>query len=337
MGPRTLAAVCIAGLLLSLSSSISSGAGSYNLFDFIAYFWSGAADSPNQELVDVLVRSRLPRTLAAVVVGGGLAIAATLLQTVTRNPLAEPGLVGVNAGAVLGITIGMSYFSAAGSRAFLLWAGGGALAASALVLGVAALSRRASPPHLILIGIAASATLGGVANYVLMSFATTLERFRFWNLGSLAGVDLTSLRELAPFAALIALGAFGLARPLTVMQLGDDHARTLGVPVAAVTFGVWIAAAGLTAVAVALAGPIMFAGFLAAYCAKLLVGPRLAPGILLSAAFGMILLLVADVVARSAIQPYEVPVGVVVALLGTPLTVAAARSRAFRAALVRHA
>lgn len=284
--------------------------------------------------VDTLLISRVPRTLAAMMVGGGLALAGTMLQCVTRNPLAEPGLLGVNAGGVLGLTIGVAYFAAASTRSYMLWAGGGALAAITLVLIVSGLARRTSPPHLILIGIAASATLGGIANAILMAHATALEQLRFWNLGSVAGAKLEALKSVLPFFLAAGGATFAMTRWLSAMQLGEDQAKSLGVPTAAVLVLVWVATALLTACALAIAGPVTFAGFLAAYAARYVAGPRFGAQLGYSLVFGMVLLLVGDVLARTVIQPFEVPVGVVLALIGTPLTIVAARSRAFRGALV---
>lgn len=328
--------VSIIGLSLlaaALLLSIGLGAGRYGLADVLEGLVT-AGDTASQELREV-GGSRLARILAALVVGGGLALSGTLLQSVTRNPLAEPGLLGVNAGGVLGITLGVSYFAASSLEGYMVWSGSGALAATLFVLGISQLSRRASPPQLILIGVASSATLGGLANLILMAHEATLEQFRFWNLGSLAGVELDAVERLLPFFAAACLVVGLLVRWLGVMQLGDDQARTMGVPVEAVRLAVWVTTSVLTACALSLAGPVMFAGFLAAYLARLAAGPRLAWQLFHSGVFGMILLLFADLVGRLVVRPYEVPVGVVVALVGTPLTVAAARSRGFRAALVR--
>jgi len=284
--------------------------------------------------VDTLLISRVPRTLAAMMVGGGLALAGTMLQCVTRNPLAEPGLLGVNAGGVLGLSIGVAYFAAASTRSYMVWAGGGALLAITLVLIVSSLARRTSPPHLILIGIAASATLGGIANAILMAHATALEQLRFWNLGSVAGAKRDALKSVFPFFLAAGGATFAMTRWLSAMQLGEDQAKSLGVPTAAVLVLVWVATAILTACALAIAGPVTFAGFLAAYAARYVAGPRFGAQLGYSLVFGMVLLLVGDVLARTVIQPFEIPVGVVLALIGTPLTIVAARSRAFRGALV---
>jgi iron complex transport system permease protein len=322
-------------LAAAMLLSIGFGAGRYGVADVLGYLVSNGGTAASQELHELLWGSRLSRTAAALMVGGGLGLSGALLQSVTRNPLAEPGLLGVNAGGVLGIAVGVTYFAASSLESYMVWSGGGALAATLLVLGISQLSRRSSPPQLILIGIASSATLGGLANFVLMAHEATLEQFRFWNLGSLAGVELGAVERLLPYFAAACLVVALLVRWLSVMQLGDDQAKTMGVPVESVRLAVWVTTAVLTACALSLAGPVMFAGFLAAYLARHAAGPRLAWQLFHSWIFGMSLLLIADLVGRLAVRPYEVPVGVVVALVGTPLTIVAARSRGFRAALVQ--
>lgn len=329
--------VAAGAIILSFSFllSVSYGASTHNLSGLVVDLLGGNAVARRQYLVDIFLQTRLPRAVAGVIVGAAFALAATLLQALTRNPLAEPGLLGINAGAVLGLAIGLSYFSATSATAFMYWAGGGALGAAAFALGIAALSKGSSPPHLILIGIATSATLGGLANYILMSSTSTLEQFRFWNLGSLAGVRMDAVAMAAPLVLVTCLAVGLVARPLAVLQFGEGKAKTMGIPVGVVSFSVWILSAVLTASAVAIAGPIMFGGFLAAYLARLAIGPNLSVQLLCSAIFGASLTLIADVCARWVISPYEVPVGVVMAILGAPLTIASVKGKSFRIAWER--
>jgi iron complex transport system permease protein len=308
--PKTLVIGTLAALGLAIAGSLAIGAGGFGL-----------------------TVERLPRTLAAMLVGGGLALSGTMLQCVTRNPLAEPGLLGVNAGGVLGMAIGLAYFGAASVRSFMLWSGGGAFVAAAVVLGVGTFARRITPAQLILLGVATTATLGGIANGLLMAHATALDQFRFWNLGSLAGVRGESVGDALPLFGGACLAVLALGRWLSVLQLGEDQAKALGVPTVWATVGVWLTTAVLSACALAVAGPVTFGGFLAAYLARSVAGPRFALQLTLSFSFGMTLLLVADALGRWVIRPFEIPVGVVIALVGTPLTVMVARTRFFQSAL----
>lgn len=333
-------AICGVGLvclLLIFLISLDQGSGSVGLRDILTYLWNrsnGTGLDSSFDMVASVWQMRFPRVLAALMVGGGLAASATMLQTLTRNPLAEPGLLGVNAGAVFGLTLGVAAFGVQTVRGYMLWSGVGAFAATILVLLVGGLAQRTSPPRLILIGIAVSAALGGAANYVLLSSNASLETFRFWNLGSLSGVRMSSLSSTAPWFFLSALVILGMTRWLGVMQLGDDQAKSMGVPTGVVSLLVWLTTAILTACAISIAGPVMFAGFLAAYGARFIAGPRFALQLFCSVILGMLLVAAADVCARIIIAPYEIPVGVVIALIGSPLTVVAARTRIFRASLL---
>ncbi|WP_269151385.1 FecCD family ABC transporter permease [Stutzerimonas balearica] len=331
---QRFALLCAAGLvLLLLAASLSTGAGVYGAGEVFGYLLGQPERLADDKLAMVVDSLRLPRTLGALVVGGSLAIAASLLQSATRNPLAEPGLLGVNAGAVLGLVVGLIYFGVESTQGYLLWSGAGALAGNLVVLGVGLLLGQASPLKLILAGVALGAVFGGLSNYLLLSTRVALEQFRFWNLGSLSATSLQAVSVVAPFAAAgLALAAL-LCRQLTLMQMGDSQARALGISTTWVRLGVLLASTLLTACAISLAGPIGFLGFLAAYCARLLEPVALLRQLLFSTLFGMLLLLAADVLARWLIQPFELPVGTLLAALGAPALIAIVLHGGFRSLL----
>ena len=331
---QRFALLCAAGLvLLLLAASLSTGAGVYGAGEVFGYLLGQPERLAEDKLAMVVDSLRLPRTLGALVVGGSLAIAASLLQSATRNPLAEPGLLGVNAGAVLGLVVGLIYFGVESTQGYLLWSGAGALAGNLVVLGVGLLLGQASPLKLILAGVALGAVFGGLSNYLLLSTRVALEQFRFWNLGSLSATSLQAVSVVAPFAAAgLALAAL-LCRQLTLMQMGDSQARALGISTTWVRLGVLLASTLLTACAISLAGPIGFLGFLAAYCARLLEPVALLRQLLFSTLFGMLLLLAADVLARWLIQPFELPVGTLLAALGAPALIAIVLRGGFRSLL----
>jgi iron complex transport system permease protein len=331
---QRFALLCAAGLvLLLLAASLSTGAGVYGAGEVFGYLLGQPERLADDKLAMVVDSLRLPRTLGALVVGGSLAIAASLLQSATRNPLAEPGLLGVNAGAVLGLVVGLIYFGVESTQGYLLWSGAGALAGNLVVLGVGLLLGQASPLKLILAGVALGAVFGGLSNYLLLSTRVALEQFRFWNLGSLSATSLQAVSVVAPFAAAgLALAAL-LCRQLTLMQMGDSQARALGISTTWVRLGVLLASTLLTACAISLAGPIGFLGLLAAYCARLLEPVALLRQLLFSTLFGMLLLLAADVLARWLIQPFELPVGTLLAALGAPALIAIVLRGGFRSLL----
>nr|WP_050502197.1 iron ABC transporter permease [Streptomyces monomycini] len=271
---------------------------------------------------------RLPRTLAAVLVGVSLGAAGCLLQAVTRNPLAETGLLGVNSGAALGVVVGLTYFGVNSSYALLGWALAGGMAASAVVLLLAASGRAAaSPLRLVLAGSALGATFHGMTSYVLLSTQSTFDTFRYWTIGSLAGIKTSDTYPLVPLVAAGLLIAFGAARPLAALALGDDSARSLGHRPGLVRVVVAGAVTLLAGSAVAIAGPIAFLGLMAPHAARTVTGPRIAAQLALSALIAADVMIAADIFARVAIRPWETPVSVLLAFVGGPLLIGIARSR----------
>ncbi|MCO5787078.1 permease [Pseudomonas sp. G11-1] len=325
----TGAALLTALLMLSMAT----GAGVYGAAQVLGYFRGDAALLADDKLAMIIHTLRMPRTLAALLVGGSLAVAASLLQSATRNPLAEPGLLGVNAGAVMGLVIGLIYFGVESTQGYLVWSSAGALLGNLVVLGIGLMLGQASPLKLILAGVALSAVFGGLSNYLLLANQTALEQFRFWNLGSLSASELDAVRVITP-AVLVALGlAAMLCRQLTLMQMGDSQAKALGIHTTRVRIGVLVASTLFTACAISLAGPIGFVGFLAAYCARLLEPVKLITQMVFSALFGMLFLLAADILARWVIQPFEMPVGTLLAVIGAPVLIAIVLRGGFRSLL----
>ncbi|UAK71098.1 FecCD family ABC transporter permease [Aeromonas enteropelogenes] len=320
-------------LFMLLCLSLATGAGVYGAREVMGYLAGDPRFAGDEKLAMVLNTLRLPRTLCAMVVGVSLSLAASLLQSATRNPLAEPGLLGVNAGAVFALVIGLTWFGVESAYGYLLWAGLGALLGNLIVLGLGMMIGRSNPLKLILVGVALSATFGGLSSFLLLSNKMVLEQYRFWNLGSLAGADMDAIIAVLPFVLLAFVLTLLLCRQLTLMQMGDSQAQALGIRPTRVRIGVLLAATLLTASAIAIAGPIGFVGFLAAYCGRLVEPVKLSVQVFFSALFGMLFLLVADILARWLIQPFELPNGVILALIGAPVLIAIVRRGGFRTLL----
>ncbi|MCQ4315908.1 iron ABC transporter permease [Pseudomonas zhaodongensis] len=312
---------------------MSTGAGVYGASAVFHYLAGEPAAMADDKLAMVVETLRLPRTLAALVVGASLAVAASLLQSATRNPLAEPGLLGVNAGAVLGLVIGLIFYNVESTRGYLLWSGAGALLGNLVVLGVGLMLGQARPLKLILAGVALAAIFGGLANFLLLRTRVALDQFRYWNLGSLSASSLDALGTILPVALLGIVLAALLCRQLTLMQMGDSQARALGIHTTWVRVGVLVASTLLTACAISIAGPIGFVGFLAAYCARLVEPVGLLRQLVFSTLFGMLFLLAADVLARWLLQPYELPVGTLLAAIGAPALITIVLRGGFRSLL----
>ncbi|WP_349744985.1 FecCD family ABC transporter permease [Roseateles cavernae] len=290
----------------------------------------GAAVDAHAQMV--LGQLRAPRLGAALLVGAALGAAGVLLQAVTRNPLAEPGLLGVNAGATLAIAAGFVLQGHLGAQAQLFWALGGALAGSALVLLLArAGDARVSPLRLVLAGLALAASARGFMAFLLLASEQGLDQFRFWVLGSLARVTPEALLlGCAPLLAGLALAGL-LARPLDLLSLGDELATTLGGRPALLRWSAVLVVGLLAGGAVALVGPIAFLGFVAPYLARALGALALGAQLRLAMLLGAGLLVAADIVARLVVQPFEAPVSAVIAILGAPLLIWMVRSQGWLA------
>jgi iron complex transport system permease protein len=277
----------------------------------------------------LVVRSlRLPRTEVGLTAGAALGLAGAALQAVTRNPLADPGILGLSQGAAAGVVIAISFGLAQGFSGYVWYAFAGAVVAACLVYAVAARGRGgASPVKLALAGTALSAMTAGGTTVVLTSSSATLDQFRFWQVGALSGRDAGTVVRMLPFLAVGAVLVLACARGLDALALGDDTARALGHRVPWVRGAAALGAALLTAAAVAAAGPIAFVGLAVPHLARRLVSGGYRSVLPLSALLGAALLMGADVAGRVVRAPAEVPAGVMTALVGVPVLVVLVRRR----------
>lgn len=281
----------------------------------------------------VVVRElRVPRTVLGLLAGAALGLAGVVMQGVTRNPVADPGLLGVNAGAALAVVLGLTVAGVTSALGLAGFALGGALAAAALIAMVAVTARTGSSPALLVVaGAAVTAGLSSLTTLVLLGDPETLDRYRFWTVGSLTGRGLGTAAALAPLLAVGALVAVAMSRALDALALGDDVARGLGFRLVPTRVAAMAAIVLLCGTATALVGPLVFVGLVGAHAARAVAGTghlRLLP---LAAVAGAALVLLADVLGRVVTPPGELEAGIVVAALGAPLLIALVRSR--RAAL----
>ncbi|WP_400159649.1 FecCD family ABC transporter permease [Arthrobacter sp. BPSS-3] len=269
-----------------------------------------------------VVQARVPRTVLGLLAGGALGLAGAAMQGVARNPLADPGILGVNAGAALAVVAGIHLAGVTSLTGYLWLAFAGAAAAAVVVYLIAAAGRGgATPVKLALAGAALSAALFSLMNVLLISSQDTLDRFRFWQVGGLAGRDWSVVLAGLPFLAAGAVIVVGAGRALNGLALGDDVARGLGQRVGltrgVTAFGVVL----LCGTATALAGPIGFVGLVVPHAVRLLSGPDYRWILPLSLVLGPCLLLLADLAGRVVLLPGEVPAGIMTALVGAPVFV----------------
>jgi iron complex transport system permease protein len=277
--------------------------------------WS-ALFTPSGTENDAIVRDlRLPRTLIGIAVGAALGLAGGIMQTLTRNPLADPGLLGVNAGASAAVVTAISVLGITSFAGYLWFALAGAALAAAAVHSLGG-GRHATPVRLALAGTALNAALFGYVNGLQLWDLSTLDAMRHWSVGTLAKRDPSLLLAVLPLLAAGALLALALARPLGAIALGEDHARALGTDVRRTRVLAVVAITLLCGAATAVCGPIGFIGLMIPHAARAVCGPdprRLLP---CCALYAPVLLLLSDVVGRIVAPPSEIEVGTVTAFLG---------------------
>lgn len=276
--------------------------------------------SDRRDAVGVIVHElRAPRTLTALLTGACLGIAGVLMRAVTRNPLADPGLLGVNAGAALGVVTAIAFFGVGTAGGYVWFAFAGAAGAAVLVNAAARSGRRADTVGLVLAGVALTACLSAVVRIVTLADDDTFESFRFWAVGSFERRDPDVALQLLPFALVGAVLAIVVSRGVDQLALGTDVARSLGVSPTVVIVGAGAAITLLCATATSAAGPLAFIGLLVAHLVRRLVGPDVRRSLPLAALVGAALTLASDILGRVIAAPGEIEAGIVAAFLGAPL------------------
>lgn len=315
-------AVSLVLLLLCLFASITLGAADISLAQVLAAFT--AFDGSTEHLIIRTVR--VPRALIATMVGAALAVAGSLMQGLTRNPLASPSILGINAGAALAVVTAVAFFRVSSLVVYAWFAFLGAGMAAVVVYWLGSIGRSGlTPLKLTVAGAAISALLSSLTTGVLILNQRTLDEIRFWLAGSVAGRDLDLLLQVLPYLV-IGLGvALLMGGQITILSLGEDVAKGLGQRTAWIKLTSAVLVVFLAGSAVAVAGPIGFVGLVVPHIVRFLVGTDYRWILPYSAIFGAILLLGADVAARLVIKPQELPVGVMTALVGAPFFIYLAR------------
>lgn len=268
--------------------------------------------------LDTLEQLRFPRTGVAVAVGAALGASGVLLQALTRNPVADPSVLGISAGASLAVVLAIVVLGVSGSAAFTPFAlVGGAVVG--VVAWVVAGGARGGTVGLALAGAALAALCAAATQALTVLDAATLDQFRFWLVGTVAGRQWSTLLGAAPVLALGAVVALLVAPALNTLALGDDTARGLGQDVGRVQLATGAAALLLAAGAVAVVGPIAFVGLVAAHVARLTIGADLRWQLAVAALLGVSFLVGGDVLGRIVVPPREIPVGVVSPMIGVPV------------------
>lgn len=315
MAARTLWTAAGCGLLLLLVvASVAFGVRDVSLAEILAALGGGT-----DGFGEAAVAARLPRTVLAILVGAALALSGATLQAVTRNPLADPGILGLSGGAALAVVTGIAFFGLANPVSTVFVAIAGASAAGIAVYAIGSLGRGgATPLKLALAGAATAAALASLVNAILLPRVDVMTTFRFWQIGGVGGAVWERIWLVAPFLVLGALVCIMCARGMNSLALGDDLASGLGENVARTRLLASLGAFILCGAATAIAGPIGFVGLVVPHVCRLLVGTDHRWLLPLSALVGANLLVFADVVGRLVARPTEIEVGIVTALIGAP-------------------
>ncbi|MFJ8247575.1 FecCD family ABC transporter permease [Peribacillus asahii] len=269
-----------------------------------------------------VVRQRIARTVFSLMCGAALGVSGALMQSVTRNPIADPSILGVNTGAALFVVCGISFFNMGTASQYVWLALAGAIVTAIVVFGIGSMgSGGATPLKLVLAGAATSAALSSLVMAIMIPRSNVMDQFRFWQVGSVGAGDWSSISLFIPFLIVGILIALFTAPALNALALGDETATGLGVRTGTLRLVSAFGGVLLCGAATALAGPIGFIGLLATHVIRLVIGPDLRYIIPMSALSGAIILTISDVCGRILGSPGELEVGVVTAFIGAPILI----------------
>ncbi len=306
----------VAFVVLSLFLSISYGSKNIPMTDIIGYFEGSLSD----HFFRAVIAARIPRTVFGLLAGAALGVSGALMQSITRNPIADPSILGVNTGAALFVVIGIAYLNITSGIRLIGLSFTGALLTALFVYGIASVGYGgANSIKLALAGAAVSTALGALVNTIMLPDSQVMKQFRFWQVGSISGATWEDIRLIAPFLVIGIICAVICASPLNAMALGDEMAVSLGVKVGVVRLFAALAGVLLCACVTALAGPIGFVGLMLPHVFRQLFSGDLRVVIPMSAIGGAGLLTFSDVLGRVLGRPGELEVGIITAIVGAPV------------------
>ncbi|WP_232838160.1 FecCD family ABC transporter permease [Streptomyces geranii] len=283
---------------------------------------------PSKDIDQFAVRDfRLPRTVVGLVVGMALGVSGALIQALTRNPLADAGILGLNAGASFAVTVAVGLLGIRDIQGYMWFAFGGALIVTLTVLVLGSTRRGQSPVMMVLAGLCVGSVLMGAGSALQLTNPDAFDVMRSWDAGSIVSRPLDLLWPTLPFFAIALVLAFAVSGPLNAMALGDELAVAQGVRLVRTRIIAIIALTLLAGGATAIAGPIGFVGLMVPHVARWIVGPDQRWIFAYSALLAPILLLSSDILGRVVMRPGEIPVGIVTAFVGAPVLIALVRQK----------
>lgn len=318
INPLLLIVLSIIGLSISILASLAFGARHIGFLEVIQSLLFNQEETLNQ----IVVHERIPRTVFGIVAGASLGISGALMQAITRNPIADPSILGVNTGASLFVVAGIAFLNIGRPIEYIGLALLGSSLVALFVFGISSLGASGSTPiKLALAGAATSAALSSIISAIVLPRTDSMTNFRFWQVGSISGTTWEGMLTVLPFLLIgLVIGLFS-SSTLDALALGDELAIGLGVRTGIVRLLSTGAGVILCGATTAIAGPIGFIGLMVPHSVRLLLGPSMKRLIPMSAVLGAILLLLADVIGRLIGSPSELESGIVTAFIGAPILI----------------
>lgn len=324
--PRRFLGLLAAAALLMILLLLSIAVGSKDIPPGVVI--ESLLNNTGQGDAYVIWDMRIPRTTVGFAVGVALGVAGALIQALTRNPLADPGILGVNAGAAFFVALGIAVFGVTSISGYVWFAFAGALIVTVVVYVIGSAGRGgADPVQLTLAGVAIGAVLSGIVAAMVLMDPQTFDRMRNWHAGSIVGRGWNVLLPVLPFLILGVILAIAASASLNAIALGDDLAKSLGVNITRTRILVIVAVTLLAGGATAIAGPIGFIGLMVPHIARWIVGPDQRWILAYTLILAPSLVLTADILGRIVIRPGEFPVGIVTAFVGAPVLILLVRRR----------
>ncbi|RLK49582.1 FecCD family ABC transporter permease [Microbacterium telephonicum] len=322
----------IAAVVVSIVISLSFGSRPVSIPEIVDGIGLWLRGETASDIGALAVQSRVPRTVLALLAGAALALSGALMQAITRNPLADPGILGVNTGAALAVVIGIAFLGVSSGFGYLGLALVGAFVTAFFVYFVGSVGPGGTTPiKLALAGAATTAALSSVVSAILLPRQNVMDEFRYWQVGNVGRADWDTMAVIAPVLVIGTVVALLCASSLNALGLGDDVAVGLGVRVGRIRIVAAVAGVALCAAVTAVAGPIGFVGLMIPHAVRQLAGSDQRWLLPLSALGGAILLVLADTIGRVIGSPGEVEAGIITAFLGAPVLIAIARRTRLKA------
>nr|WP_206686618.1 MULTISPECIES: iron chelate uptake ABC transporter family permease subunit [Microbacterium] len=324
--------VGVAAVAVSIVISLSFGSRPVSADQVVLGISTWLRGETPADIGALAVQSRIPRTVLALLAGAALALSGALMQAITRNPLADPGILGVNTGAALAVVIGIAFLGVSSAFGYLGLALIGAFVTAFFVYFVGSVGAGGTTPiKLALAGAATTAALSSLVAAILLPRQAVMDEFRYWQIGNVGRADWDTMSVIVPVLLIGTVIALLCASALNALALGDDVAVGLGVHVGRIRIVAAVAGVSLCAAVTAVAGPIGFVGLMVPHAVRLAAGSDQRWLLPLSALGGAVLLTLADTIGRVLGSPGEVEAGIITAFLGAPVLIAIARRTRMRA------